>query len=685
MRFLNSRGTEAHVFFTGKPMTVRISYHASGRIERPVFGVAIYRSDGIHINGPNTRFAGLDIPFIEGDGEVDYVIESLPLLAGSYDFSASIYDYDCLRAYDHHHRAHKFLVQNGAVKEQYGMVYAPSHWELVGEMSEPTPDHGPYDAYYYAHDCGRPYQRDDLWLGFFGEIADQIVRQIGPGSVLDAGCAMGFLVESLRDRGVDAFGIDISPYAIERVRPDIRPFCRVASITEPLDRRYDLIVCIEVFEHLSPAEAEAAVANLCGHTDDVLFSSTPEDLKEVTHVNVRPPEHWAEMFARHGFYRDVDLDGGFITPWAARFRRSGEPVHRLVRDYERRLWMLQQEARARRLYNIEQRDELARGESTVQALSANLADREAAIESLNARVSDQETQVRALNSLLAESESAAQASAAQARQLAADWQIVKSTTTWRLVQGLVAVRRFLVPVNSRREHVLYLVRRGLHVLRTSGPRPFLSRAQRRLSLSLTTAYRRVRPRPAPGQTTKLITVEAVDARPPAPPHTVPVAVVVCVHNALADVTRCLESVRQHTGQPYSLILVDDGSDAETRDLLAAFSEANGATLLRNEVAAGYTRAANQGLRRADTEYVVLLNSDTVVTPGWLDRLVACAESDPSLAAVGPLSNTASWQSIPEIESQGDWAGNPLPEGMTVAEMGGLSTSTRAACIPRCRC
>jgi lipopolysaccharide transport system ATP-binding protein len=129
VRFFNSQGAEAHVFFAGRPMTVRISYQARQRVDRPVFGVAIYRSDGVHVNGPNTRLAGLDIPFIEGDGEVDYVIESLPLLAGSYDFSAAIYDYECVHALDHQHRAHKFLVQNGDVKEPYGMVYAPSHWE----------------------------------------------------------------------------------------------------------------------------------------------------------------------------------------------------------------------------------------------------------------------------------------------------------------------------------------------------------------------------------------------------------------------------------------------------------------------------------------------------------------------------------------------------------------------------
>src|SRR5688572_27008446 len=177
---------------------------------------------------------------------------------------------------------------------------------------------GVYDAFYYAHSCGdRPYERQEHWLNFFAAVADHVVAAIAPQTVLDAGCAMGFLVEALRDRGVEAFGIDISEYAIGRVREDVRPYCAVASVSEPFPRRrYDLIACIEVLEHLPPREGEQAVANLCRHADDVLFSSTPNDHKEATHVNVQPPEYWAELFAREGFYRDVEFDATFISPWA---------------------------------------------------------------------------------------------------------------------------------------------------------------------------------------------------------------------------------------------------------------------------------------------------------------------------------------------------------------------------------
>ena len=225
-----------------------------------------------------------------------------------------------------------------------------------------------FDAYYYAHGCGEPYQRSPAWLALFNAISERIAQDIQPASVLDAGCAIGLLVEGLRQRGVAAWGIDVSEYAIQNVSAEIRPYCRVASVADALDRDYDLIVSIEVLEHMDPQQAQAAIANFCQHSADILFSSTPFDFKEASHFNVQPPEAWAELFARHGFYRDVDFDASFITPWATRFRRSSEPVPRLVRNYERRYWLLWKENTDLRQLALEMRDQLAEGEAALQRL-----------------------------------------------------------------------------------------------------------------------------------------------------------------------------------------------------------------------------------------------------------------------------------------------------------------------------
>lgn len=177
--------------------------------------------------------------------------------------------------------------------------------------------------------------------------------------------------------------------------------------------------------------------------------------------------------------------------------------------------------------------------------------------------------------------------------------------------------------------------------------------------------------------------DEVSYPPPLQSHTATVDIIICVHNALDDVKKCLTSVIRYTSMPYNLILVDDGSKEETKTYLESFATAKNATLLRNETAQGYTLAANQGLRYSNSDYALLLNSDTIVTPNWLDRMVQCAESDSRIGLVGPLSNTASWQSVPEIASnRGDWADNPIPEGVDVAEAGEAIAQLSARLYPR---
>ncbi len=226
----------------------------------------------------------------------------------------------------------------------------------------------PYNREYYASCLGPvPYSRyEGKWLQFFGLVADHIVKQIGPKKVLDAGCAKGFLVEALRDRGVEAYGIDLSEYAISEVRRDIRRNCRVASLVDPIAERFDLIVCIEVLEHIPEEIAPRVIANLCRSTDDILFSSTPDDFAEVTHVNVRPRSYWNALFAEQGFDLDVEFDASRIAPHAMRFvkrsvrccvidallqqreqlrqafeRTDGEQ-RKLIQDLERRLGKIEQ-------------------------------------------------------------------------------------------------------------------------------------------------------------------------------------------------------------------------------------------------------------------------------------------------------------------------------------------------------
>jgi lipopolysaccharide transport system ATP-binding protein len=131
--FLDATGVQRRVFETGEPWTVRLRYRATQRIEEPVFGLAVHRSDGLHICGPNTHFEGLDIPFVEGAGEVWYRVEHLPLMEGSYLLSVSAHNRADTEMYDFHDRQHAFTVCHFPPAKSSGVV------ELGGEWTQEAP------------------------------------------------------------------------------------------------------------------------------------------------------------------------------------------------------------------------------------------------------------------------------------------------------------------------------------------------------------------------------------------------------------------------------------------------------------------------------------------------------------------------------------------------------------------
>lgn len=165
-----------------------------------------------------------------------------------------------------------------------------------------------------------------------------------------------------------------------------------------------------------------------------------------------------------------------------------------------------------------------------------------------------------------------------------------------------------------------------------------------------------------------------------------VDVVVPVYNALEHVQRCLQSIDSHTdGYELRVVVVNDGSNKETTDWLRDFVSTNGQRfkLVENAQNVGYTKAANVGLRQTSAPFVVLLNSDTIVTNGWLKGLIRCLESAPKIGIAGPLSNAASWQNVPNLyDEAGQFAVNSLPQNITANDMAALVRSVSALSYPR---
>ena len=277
-----------------------------------------------------------------------------------------------------------------------GLHVDPDQWKANKALLDEVATFYDEDYYGASYDTnGIPYSRDEEhWVSFFKRIATSIVTTIQPRSLLDVGCATGMLVEALRNQGVDARGIDVSTWAIEQVPETLRQYCSLGSIAEEIEGRYDLITCIEVAEHLPTFSVDEAIGNLCRHTDAVLFSSTPDDFDEPTHLNVESSGYWSEIFARHGFLRDVDFDASFLAAHAILFRRSATDLRSVIYQYERVI--------------SEAKSASIRGDSAVVE-HAKLADRYNALahekQDLFAEYSRLADQLQSLSRLHAESES----------------------------------------------------------------------------------------------------------------------------------------------------------------------------------------------------------------------------------------------------------------------------------------
>lgn len=144
-------------------------------------------------------------------------------------------------------------------------------------------------------------------------LAESSIRLCHPLRALDLGCAKGFLVEALVDRGVDACGTDRSSFALSQARPDIAPrLARIDASHEPQphpDRHFDLIFALGVLDYVARldfvlAEIERVAAPgawLIVHTNRDR-SDEPETRRALPNTTTRA--RWIERFRAHGFSVD---------------------------------------------------------------------------------------------------------------------------------------------------------------------------------------------------------------------------------------------------------------------------------------------------------------------------------------------------------------------------------------------
>lgn len=147
----------------------------------------------------------------------------------------------------------------------------------------------------------------EAWLAGSTESAEAVVpllmRDIGPRSVVDVGCGLGHWLAVFKAHGVDdVLGYD-GPW-IDRSYLLVAPPEFVAAdlnLVLPVERRFDLALCLEVGQILGPARAAPLVAVLTALSETVVFSAAIPGQGGIQHENEQWPQYWAELFAEHGY------------------------------------------------------------------------------------------------------------------------------------------------------------------------------------------------------------------------------------------------------------------------------------------------------------------------------------------------------------------------------------------------
>jgi SAM-dependent methyltransferase len=154
------------------------------------------------------------------------------------------------------------------------------------------------------------------WRAEYALLADVVAKHLSFDSVIDFGCGNGYLLVRLKELGIRrCYGVDGSEHAGNGVFGVM-----IADITEPVSMgRQDLVICMEVIEHVPPEKSDALLDNICHHSNGlVLFSAALPGSGGYRHVNEQPRQHWVDEFNRRGFVVDYALTEAIcseVAPW----------------------------------------------------------------------------------------------------------------------------------------------------------------------------------------------------------------------------------------------------------------------------------------------------------------------------------------------------------------------------------
>ncbi len=128
VEMLDRTGAPIEACHTGDAITYRIHVRAEQPIEQPVFRLEIHNTHGMVIGAANTRYHGFHLDMPEGSFTIDYHIDQFLLVPGTYDISATLFDYELKDPYDVRHRFQRFYVESGSPPDSDGFMSLGGRW-----------------------------------------------------------------------------------------------------------------------------------------------------------------------------------------------------------------------------------------------------------------------------------------------------------------------------------------------------------------------------------------------------------------------------------------------------------------------------------------------------------------------------------------------------------------------------
>jgi len=134
VEFLDKNNVNKNTFKRGELMRVKLIFETKKTIKCPDFNIAFVTRDGVELTQASTIGHCVHIDEVNGYGEIIYSIDSLPFNIGKYWITVSCHHQYGGAAYDHHEKMYQILIEdgtiNGKIRERFGLVYIPSHWDI---------------------------------------------------------------------------------------------------------------------------------------------------------------------------------------------------------------------------------------------------------------------------------------------------------------------------------------------------------------------------------------------------------------------------------------------------------------------------------------------------------------------------------------------------------------------------